>query len=99
MIETEYKNDVLTVYLNGELDHNRSAEIRTAVDGRINSLRPKRLELDFSKVSFMDSSGIGLIMGRYRAVGLVGGQLKIKNIPEDISRIIELSGVTTLGVL
>lgn len=99
MIETEYKNDVLTVYLNGELDHNRSAEIRTTVDSRINSLRPKRLELDFSKVSFMDSSGIGLIMGRYRAVGLVGGELKIKNIPENLSRIIELSGVTTLGVM
>ncbi|MCH5303227.1 MAG: anti-sigma factor antagonist [Ruminococcus sp.] len=99
MIQTDYKNDVLTVYLNGEIDHNRAANIRTTIDSRINSLRPRRLELDFSKVSFMDSSGIGLIMGRYRAVGLVGGELKITNIPENLSRIIELSGVTSLGVL
>ena len=99
MIQTDYKNDVLTVYLNGEIDHNRAANLRTTIDSRINSLRPRRLELDFSKVSFMDSSGIGLIMGRYRAVGLVGGELKIKNIRENLSRIIELSGVTSLGVL
>jgi stage II sporulation protein AA (anti-sigma F factor antagonist) len=99
MIQTDYKNDILTVYLNGEIDHNRAADIRASIDSRINSTRPKRLELDFSKVSFMDSSGIGLIMGRYRAVGLVGGDLRIKNIPENLSRIIELSGVTSLGVL
>lgn len=99
MIKTDYKNDILTVYLNGEIDHNRAADIRTTIDSRINSTRPKRLELDFSKVSFMDSSGIGLIMGRYRAVGLIGGDLKIKNIPENLSRIIELSGITSLGVL
>lgn len=98
MIQTDYKNDTLTVYLNGEIDHNRASNIRTAIDSRINSLRPKKLELDFSKVSFMDSSGIGLIMGRYRAVGLVGGELRIKNIPDNLSRIIELSGITSLGV-
>lgn len=99
MLDTNFKNDILTVYLNGEIDHNRAADIRTAVDSRVNSLRPKRLELDFSKVSFMDSSGIGLIMGRYRSVGLVGGELKITNVPDNLSRIIELSGVETLGVL
>ncbi len=98
MINTDYKNDTLTVYLGGEIDHDKAFDIRTTIDSRINSLRPKKLELDFSKVSFMDSSGIGLIMGRYRAVGLVGGELKIKNIPENLSRIIELSGITSLGV-
>lgn len=99
MVQTDYKNEILTVYLSGEIDHNRAADIRSSIDSRINSTRPKRLELDFSKVSFMDSSGIGLIMGRYRAVGLVGGELRIKNIPENLTRIIELSGVTSLGVL
>ena len=99
MLDTKYKNDILTVYLNGEIDHNRASGIRTAIDSRINTLRPKKLELDFSKVSFMDSSGIGLIMGRYRAVGLIGGELKVTNVPENLSRIIELSGVTSLGVI
>lgn len=99
MLNTDYKDDVLTVYLSGEIDHNRAAGIRTSIDSQINALRPKRLNLDFSSVSFMDSSGIGLIMGRYRSVGLVGGELSVVNVPDGINRIIELSGVTTLGVL
>ena len=99
MLNTDYKNDTLTVFLTGEIDHNRAAGIRSSIDSQINALRPKRLNLDFSKVSFMDSSGIGLIMGRYRSVGLVGGTLRVVNVPDSINRIIELSGVTTLGVM
>ncbi len=99
MLNTTYSDDVLTVYLNGEIDHNRAAGIRTSIDSQLNALRPKRLELDFSKVSFMDSSGIGLIMGRYRSIGLIGGELKVRNVPENLERIIELSGVRALGVL
>lgn len=98
MLQTEYKNDILTVYLSGEIDHDRAGYLRATIDSKINTTRPKKLELDFSKVSFMDSSGIGLIMGRYRAVGLVGGKLKITNVPDNLTRIIELSGVTSLGV-
>ncbi|MEE3333733.1 MAG: anti-sigma factor antagonist [Ruminococcus sp.] len=99
MLNTDYKDDILTVFLSGEIDHNRAVGIRSAIDSQINALRPRRLELDFSDVSFMDSSGIGLIMGRYRAVGLIGGDLRIINVPDNLNRIIELSGVTTLGVL
>lgn len=99
MLDTNYKDNVLTVMLTGEIDHNRAANLRTAIDSQINALRPDFLELDFSKVSFMDSSGIGLIMGRYRSMGLIGGKLKVINVPENISRVISLSGVGTLGVL
>lgn len=99
MLNTDYKDDVLTVFLSGELDHNRSAGIRAAIDSQLSALRPKRLELDFSRVSFMDSSGIGLIMGRYRSMALVGGELRVVNIPPALSKIIELSGVRSLGVL
>ncbi len=99
MINTDYQNDVLTVFLQGEIDHNRASELRLSIDGQANALRPKTLQLDFSKVSFMDSSGIGLIMGRYRTMGLMGGRLKVINVPENIARIINLSGVSALGVL
>lgn len=99
MLNTDYKDEVLTVYLSGEIDHNKASGIRTKIDGRISALRPKTLELDFSKVSFMDSSGIGLVMGRYRAVGLVGGRLKVVNIPPNLKRIFDLSGINSLGVL
>lgn len=99
MLDTKYKNDILTVNLKGEIDHNSAAKLRTAIDSQINALRPKMLELDFSKVGFMDSSGIGLIMGRYRSMGLIGGKIKVVNVPENIGRIISLSGISALGVL
>ena len=99
MLDTKYKNDILTVKLKGEIDHNSAAKLRTAIDSQINALRPKLLELDFSKVGFMDSSGIGLIMGRYRSMGLIGGKIKVVNVPENIGRIINLSGISALGVL
>ena len=99
MLDTKYKNDILTVKLKGEIDHNSAAKLRTAIDSQINALRPKLLELDFSKVGFMDSSGIGLIMGRYRSMGLIGGKIKVVNVPENIDRIINLSGISALGVL
>lgn len=99
MLNTKYENDILTVHLNGEIDHNRATTLRTSIDGQVNALRPKTLELDFSKVSFMDSSGIGLIMGRYRTMGLIGGNLEVINVPNNIGRVISLSGITSLGVL
>ena len=99
MLDTKYKNDILTVKLKGEIDHNSAAKLRTAIDSQINALRHKMLELDFSKVGFMDSSGIGLIMGRYRSMGLIGGKIKVINVPENIGRIISLSGISALGVL
>ncbi|MBR1730928.1 MAG: anti-sigma factor antagonist [Ruminococcus sp.] len=99
MLKTDYRDDVLTVYLSGEIDHNRASGIRAKIDGRVNALRPKILVLDFSKVSFMDSSGIGLIMGRYRSVGLIGGRLRVVNIPDNLTKIVALSGISSLGVL
>ncbi len=99
MLDTKYKNDILTIKLKGEIDHNSASSLRTAIDSQINALRPKILELDFSGVGFMDSSGIGLIMGRYRSMGLIGGKIKVINVPENIGRIISLSGISALGVL
>lgn len=99
MIKTYFENNTLTVFLSGEIDHNCAGPIRTQIDGQAESLYPKNLHLDFSKVSFMDSSGIGLIMGRYRTMSLLGGNLKVINVPDRLQRIIALSGVGALGVL
>lgn len=99
MIKTDYKNNILTAYIDGELDHDSSAKIRTQIDGAAQSLKPKLLCLDFSGVSFMDSSGIGLVMGRYRRMQLLGGTLKVTNIPDNMYRIFAMSGLEGLGVL
>ena len=99
MLKTDYKNNILTAYIDGEIDHDSAAKIRTHIDGAAQSLKPKLLCLDFSGVSFMDSSGIGLVMGRYRRMQLLGGTLRVINIPDNMYRIFAMSGLEGLGVL
>lgn len=93
------EDDVLTAKLSGELDHHRCQDIRKKIDARAECERPKTLVLDFEKVGFMDSSGVGLVMGRYRHISLLGGRLSVVNVPEGILRVFRLSGLEALGVL
>lgn len=99
MVETTYNNHTLTAYIRGELDHDSAARIRVEVDGAAQSLRPRLLRLDFGGVSFMDSSGIGLVMGRYRQMQLLGGTVRVVNYSDSLRRIFVLSGLEGLGVL
>ncbi len=99
MIETEYQNNVLTAYIRGEIDHDSAAKIRSRVDGMAQELKPHTLRLDFGGVSFMDSSGVGLVMGRYRQMKLLGGALQVTNYSDNIYRIFAMSGLEGLGVL
>ena len=99
MVETDFSNNVLTAYIKGEIDHDSAARIRCEVDAMAHSLRPELLCLDFGGVSFMDSSGVGLVMGRYRQMRLLGGVLRVKNYSDSISRIFTMSGLGSLGVL
>lgn len=99
VVETDFTDNVLTAKLYGEIDHHKAGSIRNKIDSQTESLRPKELHLDFTGVSFMDSSGIGLIMGRYRQVSLIGGTLKVINVPKALHKIMSLSGLDSLGVL
>lgn len=89
----------LTAYLHGEIDHHSARAMRQRIDGEAERLHPTLLILDFSRVQFMDSSAIGLIMGRYRLMQLMGGYIRVSNIPPHLKRIVELSGIGALGVL
>lgn len=89
----------LIALLSGEIDHHTAREMRKEIDAKVEKYHPPVLKLDFSSVQFMDSSGIGLIMGRFRLMQLLGGLLLVVNIPPHLKRIIELSGVGALGVL
>lgn len=93
---TIYENRTLTAQLSGEIDHHTARDIRQTVDADIEKHRPEVLVLDFGRVKFMDSSGIGLIMGRYRLMKLVGGEVRIDNVPPHLERIIALSGVRSI---
>ena len=60
--------DKVTVYLSGEIDHHEAARLRPQIDDALTRKRPAEVELDFSDVTFIDSSAIGLVMGRFRIV-------------------------------
>ena len=89
----------MTIRLCGEIDHHAARAIREETDTLIQQKKPKELKLDFSQVSFMDSSGIGLIMGRYRMMSLYGGYLKVVNVPEALGKLMILSGIGALNVM
>ena len=99
MLNVQSDNQVMTAQLSGELDHHRCAVIRKKIDMLTEQERPRLLLLDFSGVQFMDSSGIGLVMGRYRQMSLIGGKLKVVNIPPHLANLFKLSGLAALGVL
>ena len=65
-VEIRTNGETVTAYLSGELDHHSAKEMREAIDNAVELNMPSRLVLNFKNVSFMDSSGIGLVMGRYR---------------------------------
>lgn len=92
-------DDIMTLMLFGELDHHAAGNVRETADALIQQKRPKELRMDFSGVSFMDSSGIGLIMGRYRMMQLYGGILRVINIPESLRKIMILSGLGALNIM
>lgn len=93
------KGEVLTVYLSGEIDHHSAKGMREEIDKAIEYGMPSLLILDFSDVTFMDSSGIGLVMGRYRLLQKTGSTLNLVNLPENIYKIMKLAGIERLASL
>lgn len=85
-----------TACLCGEIDHHNAKEIREELDRFILSVQPKEFAIDFKEISFMDSSGIGLIMGRYKLISEFGGRLIVKNPQTYIKRVFRLSGIERL---
>ena len=88
--------EALTAFLEGEIDHHSARSFRDSIDERVASLGPKLLVLDFSGITFMDSSGVGLVMGRYRTMQQQGGELRVQGAKGAIRRILLLSGLDKL---
>ncbi len=92
------QGSTLTAFIEGDIDHHSAKETREAIDYYIEKNTPKLLQLDFSGVPFMDSSGIGLIMGRFKLINSFKGKLKVINVPKNLERMIKLSGLSALGI-
>lgn len=97
MVRCEGSNEVVTAYLCGEIDHHIAKELRENIDQSVDIHNPKLLILDFTDVTFMDSSGIGLIMGRYKKISQTGGRLEVQGASQSIERVIKIAGLDRLA--
>jgi stage II sporulation protein AA (anti-sigma F factor antagonist) len=95
-VRCEFENKILTVFLSGEIDHHSASDVREEIDRNIFFYRPKKVVFDLSEIGFMDSSGLGLILGRYTKVKDLGGEMAIENPSEEILKILRLAGADKL---
>jgi len=90
------EDDTLIAALSGEIDHHVAEKYRKDIDEEMTLCGTKDLILDFGKVTFMDSSGIGMVLGRYKKVHSAGGRVTIRNASRLVKQILDMSGVFTL---
>lgn len=83
----------LTINFDGEIDHHSCTEIAVLADDAIKKYLPERVVFDFEKVRFMDSAGIGMIIGRYKQLMRFGGKAEMTNVNNEIRRIFNMVGI------
>ncbi len=90
------ENKTLTVTLIGELDHHGAAATRKGIDAIILAEQPQKVVLQLKNVQFCDSSGLGLLMGRYKTALTIGASLTVKDPSPPVARIMKLAGLDKL---
>ena len=90
------ENKELIIKLNEEIDQHTVDNIRRKIDNEIEMYIPKKIIFDFSKINFMDSSGIGMVVGRYKLIKMLGGNMQIVNVNKITKRIFDMSGVSRI---
>ena len=97
-MESEYskKDKLLLIRITEDIDHHTTERLRRKADSEITRYMPRKVIFDFEKVSFMDSAGIGMIIGRYKTANLLGGTVEMKNVKPSVKKIFEMSGVLKL---
>ena len=93
LLDMSMNEEELRVRITGEIDHHSAVWIRARIDDEITSQCPKRTVLLLSDIDFMDSSGLGLIMGRYKRMQSIGGELLISGAGERVIKILKLAGL------
>lgn len=92
----QVQENCLTIFLPREIDHHNADEIRKKSDQLIEKNHIKCVIFDFAQTNFMDSSGIGVIMGRYKMIYLLGGEVWAVHANERMKKILTMSGVTKI---
>lgn len=97
-MESQYlKEDKQLIFkINEDIDECVAQKIRRKLDNEIERYMPRKVVFDFNSVTFMDSAGIGLIIGRYKFTNMLGGKLEVANLTQSVKKIFEMSGLLKL---
>ena len=95
----ECAGEIVIAYLCGEIDHHTAKEIRESLDRVISLNKPRHVILDFKNVTFMDSSGIGLVMGRFRTLQSYKATLETRNVSAQTKKLFELAGIGSIAII
>lgn len=96
-VQIQIREETVQACLSWEIDHHSAAQMREKIDESVIQSGAKTLVLDFSLVTFMDSSGIGLVMGRFRLMQENGGELVLQNLPAPLRKVMKLAGLDKLA--
>lgn len=97
-IRVERGEKTITAKLSGEIDHHAANLLREEIDRCARDCRPELLTLDFKGVEFMDSSGIGLVLGRFRLMQELEGALRLANMPAHLRKVMRVAGIENLDI-
>ncbi|MBE6871794.1 MAG: STAS domain-containing protein [Ruminococcaceae bacterium] len=92
-VTTRREGGALTVYLSGDIDHHSTVQMRAVIDAELRREIPKKLIFDMAQVGFSDSSGIGLVLGRYRLLAPLGTAVAMKNVQKPVFKVFKLGGI------
>ncbi len=92
-IDLEVKNDVLCIRLTGELDHHAAEDLRVLATNAIEKHEIRHILLNLENLSFMDSSGLGVILGRYKQIKQLHGEMVVCAISPAVQRLFDMSGL------
>ena len=97
-MESKFYEDkkMLVFKITDEIDDCSVQKIRRKADYEIERYMPRKVVFDFDSVTFMDSAGIGLIIGRYKFTNMLGGKLEVANLTQNVRKIFEMSGILKL---
>lgn len=87
------EDKLLLLEITEEIDHHTTENIRRKADNEITRFMPRKVIFDFNNVTFMDSAGIGMILGRYKMMKMIGGSLEMINVQPSIKKIFEMCGI------
>lgn len=90
------EDKLLILELLEEIDHHGVEKIRRKADDEITKYMPRKVILDFNNVTFMDSAGIGMVLGRYKIINMLGGSLEMENVSTPLKKIFDMSGITKI---